>query len=378
MRKILFLDIDGVLNSKRYSDTRRPEEGNIDVSRMPLLKRIVDETSAEIVLSSSWRKHWSDDPLQCDEKGEGLNSLFAEYGLTISDRTPVLPNNHFDRPKEIGLWLETHDHEVESYAILDDEKFGWGDLEDRHVKTDMYIGRGLEERHVVAAIDHLNCKRKEACKKSVNKNMNCIEQAKLADFYRRQGRMSLGSTSALKWYKRGVAWGEKSSKCDRDNYVQFYSSQKHDPELEKKGLMYFERAAKCYRRAAELGNDLAMMNYALYLYAFKGEEEASLVWFFKASEAGLAVADYQLSVFYRKGYCGLEIDEERADMYFQRYRTRCDEDERQYVLSQGIYNFYDKGGVLGRADMFGWFDGFNDPEVFDTPRAKPSAWKYGD
>ena len=204
------------------------------------------------------------------------------------------------------------------------------------------------------------------------------EQAKLAEFYREEGRMSHGSTSALKWYRRGVAWGEKSQQYDRENYVQYYSSQKHDEVLEKKGFLCFERAVKCFRRAAELGNDLAMMNYALYLYAFKNQEQEALEWFFKASEEGLAVADYQLSVFYRKGYCGLDTDEAKADMYYGRYRERCDEDQRQYVLSLGIYNCYDNGMVLGRADMFSWFSGFNHPEVSDTPRAKPSAWKYVD
>ena len=46
--KILFLDIDGVLNSRAY-DCRRNwnEQTNIDETRLPLVKEIVAKTAAE-------------------------------------------------------------------------------------------------------------------------------------------------------------------------------------------------------------------------------------------------------------------------------------------------------------------------------------------
>ena len=56
--KILFLDIDGVLNSRAY-DCRRNwnDKTNIDETRLPLVKEIVEKTGAEIVLTSTWRRH---------------------------------------------------------------------------------------------------------------------------------------------------------------------------------------------------------------------------------------------------------------------------------------------------------------------------------
>lgn len=51
--KVIFLDIDGVLNSFIYDLERKEGETAIDHTRLPLLKRIVDETGAIIVLSSS-------------------------------------------------------------------------------------------------------------------------------------------------------------------------------------------------------------------------------------------------------------------------------------------------------------------------------------
>lgn len=146
---ILFLDIDGVLNSVSYDRIRTPDQGNIDETRLPLIKQIILETSARIILSSSWRKHWERAPSLCDDIGRELNHLFARYGLSIYDKTPCLPSE--DRAEEIRAWLADHP-EVKAYAILDDISFGWGDLQEHLVKTNPRIGRGVEEKHVRRAV----------------------------------------------------------------------------------------------------------------------------------------------------------------------------------------------------------------------------------
>ncbi len=148
--RIIFLDIDGVLNSRRYDAERSAEQGNIDETRLALLKRLVDATEAKLVLISSWRKHWDRDTALCDEIGLELNELFARYGLTIMDKTPALMD--YDRPWEVRRWLSEHGDQVESYVIFDDIPWGWGELEERHVRTDYNVGRGLGERHVNQAL----------------------------------------------------------------------------------------------------------------------------------------------------------------------------------------------------------------------------------
>ena len=60
MMKVIFLDIDGVLNSYEYFDkienlNVQGIEREIDVNKIKLLKRAVDETKAKVVLTSSWR-----------------------------------------------------------------------------------------------------------------------------------------------------------------------------------------------------------------------------------------------------------------------------------------------------------------------------------
>ena len=61
MRKVIFLDIDGVLNTGRWhaqmgGNIPRDKYGyTFDPNAVANLKKILDETGAEIVISSSWK-----------------------------------------------------------------------------------------------------------------------------------------------------------------------------------------------------------------------------------------------------------------------------------------------------------------------------------
>ena len=150
--KVIFLDIDGVLNSRAYDRKRDwQQQTAIDETRLPLVKRIVDETGAKIVLSSTWREHWEKEPAQCDEDGVYINRVFAKYGLQVFDKTPRLALQ-LDRPDEIKAWLSGTEERIESFVILDDYRYAWAELSDRFVKTNPHFGLGLEEEHVRRAI----------------------------------------------------------------------------------------------------------------------------------------------------------------------------------------------------------------------------------
>ena len=143
------------LNSARYDRIRTEEQGNIDETRLTLLKRIVDETGAQIVLSSSWRKHWDKDESLCDRIGRELNAVFAEHGMSVYDKTVCPASN--DRAAEIRAWLKSR-NDVEAFVILDDVPFGWGaELQEHLVRTNYAVGRGLEESHVLKSIEILSC-----------------------------------------------------------------------------------------------------------------------------------------------------------------------------------------------------------------------------
>ena len=151
---VIFLDIDGVLNSWQYDHLYRSvNDGNVDETRLPLLKHLVEQTNAKIILSSSWRKHWNKDASLCDPVGLELENLFSQYQLSIFDKTPELPNN--DREEEIMMWLNQN-QSVTHFVVIDDMRFGWSDLQEHLVNTNYRIGRGLEESHIHEAIRILN------------------------------------------------------------------------------------------------------------------------------------------------------------------------------------------------------------------------------
>lgn len=156
--KILFLDIDGVLNSKRYDSTRSMTDSvNIDESRLLLVKEIIDKTGALIVLSSTWRRKLYDDMRPKNGEGTRMLLTFEKYSLKISDKTPE-SDDPATRPQEISAWLDAHKDEVDAFAIIDDTFGGWGELSGHLVRTSYRIGRGLEQRHVEEAIAILNGK----------------------------------------------------------------------------------------------------------------------------------------------------------------------------------------------------------------------------
>ncbi|MCI8435880.1 MAG: hypothetical protein HFK10_08025 [Clostridia bacterium] len=153
--KVLFLDIDGVLNSRAYDRERdRKADTDIDVTRLPLVKEIVDRTGAKIVLTSTWRTDWDRDPAKCKAGGRYIHRTFAEYGLEVFDKTPDFGLLAVRRD-EVAKWLQTAVEPIEGFVIIDDDGFGWGDLSAHFVKTDPRNRLGLEQDHVERAIEIL-------------------------------------------------------------------------------------------------------------------------------------------------------------------------------------------------------------------------------
>lgn len=125
--KVIFLDIDGVLNSLTYFEENNILDG-IDKEKVKLLQDIIRKTQVEIVLSSSWRIGYNK-----DDTSHPCYKL-KEYGLNIMDFTPVLRTN---RGSEIKAWLNKN--KVDKFIILDDES-DMGDLLPYLVKTDWKNG----------------------------------------------------------------------------------------------------------------------------------------------------------------------------------------------------------------------------------------------
>lgn len=136
--KVIFLDVDGVLNSfdliKETSQNGHVEF--VDPKSVAVLKKIVDATDAKIVLSSSWRSGWHKEKEKCDPICLTLFEMLEENNMPVYDVTEI-SEGFTPRYIEIKNWL--NNHEVESYLILDDNDFDWkkAHMEKRWVKTDV-------------------------------------------------------------------------------------------------------------------------------------------------------------------------------------------------------------------------------------------------
>jgi hypothetical protein len=112
MTKVIFLDIDGVLNCRSTPNPRKLPYV-VDATLVQRFRSLVDRTGAAVVLSSTWRY----DPA----------GLFAaqHHGIPFNDVIPDLPGR--PRRDEVLAWLKTH-ADVGRYAVIDDEDDELDDL----------------------------------------------------------------------------------------------------------------------------------------------------------------------------------------------------------------------------------------------------------
>ena len=171
MKKVIFLDVDGVLNSDRtlYEDISLEDDLILN------LKELVDKTKAKIILSSSWRLS--------TEAVATLMDKLDKFGLVISgmtcdgvdldwlekyefDATKKYLDTKFDynenkqikitydRGAEIFKWLCYHDDCA--YVILDDEIEDIKPYFNESVIVKTLYKTGLTKEDVKKAIQILN------------------------------------------------------------------------------------------------------------------------------------------------------------------------------------------------------------------------------
>lgn len=146
--KIIFTDIEGVLNSQKYWEDCIPCPGaqHPHVKLHPLmvgrLKAILDATGAKLVVTSVWRNH---------HMTEFVNAL-EELGIPEEDiisKTPMLGQV---RHREIKEWLIAHP-EVTAFCILDDSLV-WNAHDPKFIHVDH--AEGLTADDAIRAIEVLS------------------------------------------------------------------------------------------------------------------------------------------------------------------------------------------------------------------------------
>lgn len=129
---IVFLDVDGVINSQRklievYELTHKPHSGYnypFDERCLENLKELIIETNSKIVITSTWRKD--------NEGKEILLSKLREYDLE-KDVIGFVPILNTLRGIEIEEYIKSLSHPI-NFVILDDDS-DMGELKDYLIKT---------------------------------------------------------------------------------------------------------------------------------------------------------------------------------------------------------------------------------------------------
>lgn len=137
-RSIIFLDFDGVLNTEQYQ-ARLAVDGKpnkdawgplFDPRAVDNLRKIIDATGAEIVISSSWRYI---------HRLGGLRIMWETRELP-GEITDILPcgASYFSRGEEIECWLNQHGQP--NYVIIDNLNDFHQSQYDRYVETNPIVG----------------------------------------------------------------------------------------------------------------------------------------------------------------------------------------------------------------------------------------------
>jgi len=167
---VLFLDIDGVLNTRDFltqqhfkfmsETTKQDRFGNIwrkyhiDKRRIKILNLLMNSINCEkIVLCSAWRKSF--------DSVEDCNLFFREVGLEkkIIDFTPKSSYDN-KRGTEVEVWLEENNNP--KYLVLEDEVSDYHEHQLPFIIKTQFMNKdgeyyeenelGLTEKHIDIAV----------------------------------------------------------------------------------------------------------------------------------------------------------------------------------------------------------------------------------
>lgn len=145
MKPVLFLDIDGVLNSNAFNAGRLIVEGhNLDPRCIKRLAVIIEATDCNVVLSSTWRIHY---PLVEVQRMLERCGLPRQHRHRFIGVTPHDFSVDHRRGQEIASWLARCP--VDRFCILDDDD-QTEPYKHKQVKTD--AATGLLDAHVERVI----------------------------------------------------------------------------------------------------------------------------------------------------------------------------------------------------------------------------------
>lgn len=153
MNNIIFLDIDGVLNTDPFINSIKSNNASdyLMKEKIDLLNKIILATDAKIVLSTNWRvsvgaARTADLLIEAGVEGTIIGATPTDLRRRLSE---VIP-----RHKEIQAWLDANPSKVKSFVIIDDLEWASNEkLQNNFVLTNPDLG--LTQENVQKAISIL-------------------------------------------------------------------------------------------------------------------------------------------------------------------------------------------------------------------------------
>lgn len=170
---VIFIDIDGVLNSLEFHNRDRSKKKLFDRECVQRLAEIVREYNCLVVLASTWIVLNTKEKVdRYTRQEDGAKSSSAMYFKLLNELQSVgiglydqIEDEHM-RPIGINDWLIANIEIVKNYVIIDDDyrfndyvSIGNG-LESHLVSTEYFcdVPGGIQNEHMVKIMDILNNK----------------------------------------------------------------------------------------------------------------------------------------------------------------------------------------------------------------------------
>lgn len=142
-KKIIFLDVDGVLNTERYRRIQAKNHAGVMLDEFNLnfdpvatanLKQLIQETEAELVITSTWRIGKLDTKYCFLWNHLERNLSLIALKHKVLDVTPLLYSVHtpYHRWHEIQHWLEANQHLSITQFVIIDDAWDMGIYNDHH------------------------------------------------------------------------------------------------------------------------------------------------------------------------------------------------------------------------------------------------------
>jgi len=148
INSIIFLDIDGVLNTINHLKRQKIESGKAtnkvwDPTACKHISLLCEHYDARIVSTSSWRHEY---PLEQLQEFFASNDIPKKLIIDVTNSiAPQHDGNNYCRGHEVEHWLEENNKEKIPYVIIDDEATFLETQQDQLVRVDKEKGFSTKE-----------------------------------------------------------------------------------------------------------------------------------------------------------------------------------------------------------------------------------------